>query len=282
MAVRRSTARAARRRRAASAPQSCLLALEPLGSMLATAQLGITVCSVVLGAVAEAALHHLLEPVFHGSALSDAWPSGVALALALLDRVYLHVVVGEMIPKNLAIAGPDRAALVLVPAALRHRERAAPDHPRDGGGREGPACGSSGSSPRTRSPRRSPSRRWRTSSASRAARGSSRRSATACVAKTLEFSDKRAREVAVDVRSLTTVELGRDARRHRAARRQAGLLALPGPRRRGRDRRLPPPQGHPLRRRRAARAADPAQAGPPARHRARGRRRRGRARARCS
>jgi len=114
MAVRRSTleplADAGSRR-----AQSCLLALERLGSMLATAQLGITVCSVGLGALAEAALHHLFEPVFAAWSLPDAWASGVALALALLIVSYLHVVVGEMIPKNLAIAGPDRAALLLVP-----------------------------------------------------------------------------------------------------------------------------------------------------------------------
>ena len=92
-----------------------LAALERLGSMLATAQLGITVCSVGLGALAEAALHHLFEPIFAAWGLPDAWAGGVALALALLIVSYLHVVVGEMIPKNLAIAGPEQSALVLVP-----------------------------------------------------------------------------------------------------------------------------------------------------------------------
>ncbi len=114
MAVRRSSleplADAGSRRAATS-----LEALEKLGSMLATAQLGITVCSVGLGALAEAALHDLLEPVFHGWGLSDAWAAGVALALALLIVSYLHVVVGEMIPKNIAIAGPETSALILVP-----------------------------------------------------------------------------------------------------------------------------------------------------------------------
>jgi CBS domain containing-hemolysin-like protein len=114
MAVRRSAleplADAGSKRAATS-----LLALEKLGSMLATAQLGITVCSVGLGALAEAALHHLLEPVFRTAGLADVWASGVALAFALLIVSYLHVVVGEMIPKNIAIAGPDRMALLLVP-----------------------------------------------------------------------------------------------------------------------------------------------------------------------
>jgi CBS domain containing-hemolysin-like protein len=98
--------------------QTCLDALEQMGSLLACAQLGITVCSVLLGAVSEAALHHALEPVVHRLGLPEGVTDGVALALALLIVVYLHVVVGEMIPKNLALAGPERSALLLVPVLL--------------------------------------------------------------------------------------------------------------------------------------------------------------------
>ncbi|PWJ24453.1 CBS domain containing-hemolysin-like protein [Branchiibius hedensis] len=95
-----------------------LEAFENVASMLACAQLGITVCSVLLGAVAEDAIHHWLEAPLHSLGLGDAWASGIALLLALLLVMYLHVVVGEMIPKNLAIAGPDRAALLLAPPLL--------------------------------------------------------------------------------------------------------------------------------------------------------------------
>ena len=83
MAVRRSTleplADAGSKRAAA-----CLAGARAARVDARTAQLGITVCSVGLGALAEAALHHLLEPIFHGWGLSDAWAGGVALALALL------------------------------------------------------------------------------------------------------------------------------------------------------------------------------------------------------
>ena len=96
----------------------CLEALEHMGSMLATAQLGITVCSVGLGALAESALHHLLHPYAALLPLGEAAVNAVSLGGALLIVVYLHVVVGEMIPKNLALAGPDRAALILVPSLL--------------------------------------------------------------------------------------------------------------------------------------------------------------------
>lgn len=95
-----------------------LEALENVSSLLACAQLGITVCSVLLGAVAESALHHLLAGPLHQIGVSEGASHVVALVLALLIVVYLHVVVGEMIPKNLAIAGPERAALLLAPALL--------------------------------------------------------------------------------------------------------------------------------------------------------------------
>ncbi|MCA0290471.1 MAG: hemolysin family protein [Actinobacteria bacterium] len=97
------------------AARVCLEASEQMGSVLACAQLGITVCSVLLGAVSEAALHHAIEGPLEALGVPDAVVSGLALALALLVVVYLHVVVGEMIPKNLSIASPERAALVLVP-----------------------------------------------------------------------------------------------------------------------------------------------------------------------
>ena len=45
----------------------------------------------------------------------------VAFTVGLAVVVYLHVVLGEMIPKNIALAGPDRAALVLGTADLGDR-----------------------------------------------------------------------------------------------------------------------------------------------------------------
>ncbi len=90
-------------------------ALQRTGILLATCQLGITVCSVLLGAVSEAALHHALVPVAEGLGLSTVVADVVALLLALAVVVFLHVVYGEMIPKNISIAKPERAAIVLVP-----------------------------------------------------------------------------------------------------------------------------------------------------------------------
>ena len=98
--------------------RSTLAGMERMGSMLACAQLGITVCSVLLGAFSESALHHIFAGPLERLGMPEGVTDGLALALALLLVVYLHVVVGEMIPKNLALAGPDRAALILVPPLL--------------------------------------------------------------------------------------------------------------------------------------------------------------------
>lgn len=95
-----------------------LKALEQVASLLATAQLGITISSVGLGAVAEEALHEMIAPPLRALGVSDAFGRPISLVLALLIVVYLHVVIGEMVPKNLAIAGPERAALVLAPSLL--------------------------------------------------------------------------------------------------------------------------------------------------------------------
>jgi CBS domain containing-hemolysin-like protein len=82
---------------------------------MAGAQFGITVCSLGLGAVAEPALAHLLEPLFEDLGVPRGAVHPVAFALALAAVVYLHVVLGEMVPKNLALAGPERVAMVLGP-----------------------------------------------------------------------------------------------------------------------------------------------------------------------
>ncbi|GAA3527130.1 hemolysin family protein [Nocardioides daeguensis] len=90
-------------------------AMERVSEMMAGAQLGITICSLGLGAVGEPALAHLVEPVFHELHVPEDWLHPVAFVLAMTIVVFLHVVLGEMVPKNIAIAGPDRAALILGP-----------------------------------------------------------------------------------------------------------------------------------------------------------------------
>ncbi len=95
--------------------QITLRAMERVSVMMAGAQLGITVCSLGLGALGEPAVAHLVEPLFEAVGLPDSLLHPAAFALALAVVVFLHVVIGEMVPKNITLAGPDRAALVLAP-----------------------------------------------------------------------------------------------------------------------------------------------------------------------
>jgi CBS domain containing-hemolysin-like protein len=93
--------------------RAALSAMNQIPLMIAGAQLGITICSLGLGAIAEPALAHLLEGPFAAMALSATAVHVVSLLLALAVVVYLHTVVGEMVPKNLTLAGPESAVLWL-------------------------------------------------------------------------------------------------------------------------------------------------------------------------
>jgi CBS domain containing-hemolysin-like protein len=96
--------------------RTTLHAMENVSLVMAGAQLGITICSLALGAVGEPAVAHLLEPGLHALGVPDELLHPIAFVVALAVVVYLHVVLGEMVPKNIALAGPERAALVLGPA----------------------------------------------------------------------------------------------------------------------------------------------------------------------
>jgi CBS domain containing-hemolysin-like protein len=97
------------------AAKTTLWAMEHATLMLATSQLGITVCSLVILNVSEPAIHHLLEIPLGLTDLSPAAISAIAFAVALALVTFLHVVLGEMVPKNISFSVPDRAALILAP-----------------------------------------------------------------------------------------------------------------------------------------------------------------------
>src|ERR1700742_106242 len=91
---------------------------ENLPQMLAGAQLGITICSILLGRVGEPAVAHLLERPFDLLGIPDTLLHTVSFVIAITIVVVLHVLLGEMVPKNIAIAGPESAAMLLVPPYL--------------------------------------------------------------------------------------------------------------------------------------------------------------------
>ncbi|HLT15695.1 MAG TPA: hemolysin family protein [Acidimicrobiales bacterium] len=93
------------------------VALQSLGDVnrqLAGAQLGITIASLLLGFVAEPAVARLVEGAIESVVeLPAGVLHSVGFAVALLIVVLLHMVVGEMVPKNIAIAAPERTLLAL-------------------------------------------------------------------------------------------------------------------------------------------------------------------------
>jgi CBS domain containing-hemolysin-like protein len=97
------------------AAKTTLWAMEHATLMLATSQLGITVCSLVILNVSEPAIHHLLEIPLGLTSLSGEAIGLVAFVTALLLVTFLHVVLGEMVPANISFSVPTRAALILAP-----------------------------------------------------------------------------------------------------------------------------------------------------------------------
>lgn len=98
--------------------RTTLHAMEHVSLMMAGAQLGITICSLGLGAVGEPAVAHLIEPLLDALHVPHDFLHPIAFVIALAVVVSLHVVLGEMVPKNIALAGPERSALVLGPPLL--------------------------------------------------------------------------------------------------------------------------------------------------------------------
>jgi CBS domain containing-hemolysin-like protein len=92
-----------------------LKAMERVSLMMAGAQLGITLCSIGLGAVAKPAVADAVEVPLTAVGLPSAAVDAVAYAISLAIVVFLHMVFGEMVPKNISLTLPDRAALLLGP-----------------------------------------------------------------------------------------------------------------------------------------------------------------------
>nr|WP_223190241.1 hemolysin family protein [Streptomyces sp. TRM68416] len=95
--------------------KSVLWGLQHVSALMAAAQLGITLCTLILGIVAEPAIAHLLEPVFHAVGVPSGAGHAVSFVIALTLATYLHMLLGEMVPKNIALAEPVRSALLLGP-----------------------------------------------------------------------------------------------------------------------------------------------------------------------
>lgn len=114
------------REQGVSGAKTVIDASENASMMMAAAQLGITVCTIGLGSLGEPAVARTLENLLHPFDIPAAALHPIAFAIALIIVVVLHVLIGEMVPKNIAIAGPERTALFLVPALVAFLKVARP------------------------------------------------------------------------------------------------------------------------------------------------------------
>ncbi|MFD8320727.1 hemolysin family protein [Kitasatospora purpeofusca] len=95
-----------------------LTVLERLSFMLSGAQLGITVTGLVVGFLAEPSVSALLKPALEGTGLSEGAVSAISVVLAFVVATVLQMVLGELAPKNLALAVPERLAKSLASSTL--------------------------------------------------------------------------------------------------------------------------------------------------------------------
>jgi CBS domain containing-hemolysin-like protein len=99
---------------------------QKLPLMLAAAQLGITVSSLGLGSLGEPAIAEQLERLRGPLRVPDAVVHPSAFVIALGIVTVAHILLGEMVPKNIAIAGPERTALWMVPPLVAFTRIARP------------------------------------------------------------------------------------------------------------------------------------------------------------
>ncbi|MFD8565830.1 hemolysin family protein [Streptomyces sp. NPDC059639] len=95
-----------------------LTVLGRLSFMLSGAQLGITVTGLVVGFLAEPSVSALLRPVLDGIGVPDAAVTGISVTLAFVLATVVQMVLGELAPKNLALAVPERLAKALAGSTL--------------------------------------------------------------------------------------------------------------------------------------------------------------------
>ncbi|MET0234926.1 MAG: hemolysin family protein [Kibdelosporangium sp.] len=95
------------------AARAALRSARDLSLLLAGSQLGITLCTLALGAITKPAVHHMMTPWLAGWGLPAVTADVVAFVLSLIVVTFVHLVVGEMAPKSWAIAHPERSATLL-------------------------------------------------------------------------------------------------------------------------------------------------------------------------
>ncbi|MET8829003.1 hemolysin family protein [Streptomyces sp. NPDC004610] len=124
-----SADRLALARQAERGDRAAARALKVLGRlsfMLSGAQLGITVTGLIVGFIAEPSVSALLGPVLTGIGVPEGAVGTISVVLAFVGATVVQMVLGELAPKNLAIAVPDRLAKSLSASTLAYLKMVGP------------------------------------------------------------------------------------------------------------------------------------------------------------
>ncbi|WP_310018318.1 hemolysin family protein [Microbacterium resistens] len=105
----------ARRDRGETRLAMTIAALRITSTHLSSAQLGITLTTLLTGFTMEPALSSLLRPVLTGWGLPEAAVSPVAVVIAMVTATMLSMILGELVPKNFALALPRETAKLVMP-----------------------------------------------------------------------------------------------------------------------------------------------------------------------
>lgn len=105
----------ARRARGESRLSMTIAALKITSTHLSSAQLGITLTTLLTGYTMEPAISQLLAPLFSGWGVPAAVSQPIATVVAMFLATVLSMIIGELVPKNFALALPRQTAKIVVP-----------------------------------------------------------------------------------------------------------------------------------------------------------------------
>ena len=105
----------ARRDRGETRLVMTIAALKITATHLSSAQLGITLTTLLTGFTMEPALSHLLSPVLNGWGIPEPVTATIAVIVAMLVATTLSMILGELVPKNFALALPVATAKLVIP-----------------------------------------------------------------------------------------------------------------------------------------------------------------------
>jgi len=123
VSARKSRLRAMADARRPGAAVALSLAEEP-GRILSTVQIGITLIGILSGVVSGAALGDRLSAFLLDAGLARGWADTLGYIIVITAITYLSVIVGELVPKHLALRNPEAIACTVAPG-MRHVARLA-------------------------------------------------------------------------------------------------------------------------------------------------------------